>query len=569
MSSNVNKEFDFLKHCKNCPRSSVHCCTKPNNIVLARDNEKNHLQTQFDRLNREGLINLPDYELFDNQNSKDGVTPINLLTIESTDNFGKKVELKQCPFFKDPICLIHNEGKPTDCQLWPVSRFENSNKEKIFIDRQCSAVNAEEPIPLVEIEKDIDILKGCSDEEKAVLYDQNSNHYSIEAIPIKYWSDFQELKGKYKPLKDSIEKDIEKQFSIFRKSYVKLEFNTEQVLLISKWVIGIFFILMLEALLNQVTFNVSVQNFSDKPFLDFFSAYIQNGFLANVVRVSVITFLALMFVLDFYRLIVPLPWVVKEYNKLENIPTRIGSFTRNNLPRLQVYKLLGIGVVSFILLNMIAIRFLFEPIYYLFIYGGVIFLDVLWYIIKSNDVTKKMEDSYRKLVNDTNKKFEGLIKQTETNQNDLLRNAMRDNQNAFNDLATYFENDIDDLKKLKDGKLYRLKELADLSKDCEMTISTIEKDIRNERKFVFLAYFDLIICLVLTPLLVFLHYKQVVYTYQEFLLQEKFIWYQSFELYLIGLILLHVWAIWEDLFKVNKFYIDYLRYFYLRDNSDD
>lgn len=369
--------FDFISHCKNCPSSTTHCCTKKGNIILINDAEKKHINSLFEELKPELNINVENYKLFNDAETQNGVTPLTLIVEKDKDT---NEEIDRCPFFSKPKCLIHERGKPLDCKLWPVSKFENGNKSKVYVDINCSAINAQDKIPTTTVEESISLFNSLEDVQKEVYFKQSSEHYILNSIPIKIWDKFQDFKAVYKQKLDNTIEELNQDLDKLENKFVSIDFNSKDVLYITKWIVGIFFASIVGALINQSVGNV--ENFKIEN-LDFIKHFQFGDFFNVGFRILTISFITVIFIGDTYRIIIPLPWIIKDYSEkpFKELSLLRDKFKNKDLPSYQVTKFVIIGVLSFLLLNIMAIKFVYEPLYYLLIYGLIMALDLSWYFI--------------------------------------------------------------------------------------------------------------------------------------------------------------------------------------------
>lgn len=574
--SKETKTFDFLSFCQKCPRSTTHCCTKKGNTVIVNKSEKDNLQLLFDRLINEKKIVIPDngkqYTLFKEIEGSNDIFELEL--IKDKDDKHHK-----CPFFHDrdskSLCLIHNDGKPLDCQLWPIAKFENGDNGVIYFDSNCSALNAKEVVPLEEVEKDLHLLSTMTDNERNFYYSKNNKHYQLKPVPKEYWNSFQEMKKKYVPERDSSENSIKLEFDKFRKKYVTLEYDSEQILLASKWVIGIFSALMITSLLNQVTYNVSIPEFKENQnfiigIIDFLNKEISANFslLILVSNLFLLTVLTMMFILDYFRMILPLPWIVKEWNKEREDSEIVREYKlEKNLPRGEVNKLVLIGGISLATFIILSIGFILDPLVYLFIFSFILLIDLIWYFFprnnsslfsnrekKSNDEAEENSNNREKKINDEaeiirkriNDTFKELTRSVLISQNEILRSVLKEKPEIAYQMEDLFTKEIESIVNTKNLRLEEFRNLAELSFECEKKLKTLRDKKEAEGNFKNITGFDFLLCF-FSPLAIWL-------LVDSYLLRYVFTF---------SAIILHIYFIYKDM-KTNNSYIDYIKYLYLR-----
>jgi len=375
----MSEPIDFQPFCKNCPKGDTHCCTQKGNVVLVLKKEKEKLQELYDKLAIIDTTKNPYFRLFNNDAEKGKFTPLNNIKTSIKDISGEDTEVDLCPFFgvKDDKCLIHKE-KPFDCRVWPIVKFENP---EVHIDSNCSAINSKTTIPLDTVKNYIGIIDTELDEtDKLQYYDLTTKAvYDLEPIPIEHWDTFQEIKES-----SNIEQNIQEvktSLRRFRKRYSKHYYDPKTILRITKWVLAIFFGLIMSSFINQITYNVSVLDFPEKQY---FINQLTNNKENIFLHIGLLLLMSLIFIIDIYRIIIPLPWVLKRYSKekdeglIEGLPSGV--------PRYQIIKLVSIGTISFILLEVMAIRFVIEPLHYFLMYGILLLLDSCWYIFNNKRI---------------------------------------------------------------------------------------------------------------------------------------------------------------------------------------
>ncbi len=533
--------FDFLNHCKNCPSSTTHCCTKKGNIVLINEDEKVQIQNHFDTLKNELKIeNLDTYTLFNEAKTQNGVTPLNLISTKDPDS---QEDIDRCPFFVKPFCKLHTLGKPLDCKLWPVSKFENGDKGLVYIDYNCSALISKDKIPVSTIDESIALFNTLTDEKKSVYYNQSSSHYQLAPIPKSQWNSFQ----KYFAYKEEVTNKCGKKFNQFKNTYIDIFSNTKLTIRVSKWIIGIFFVMILTSMFNLVANNVSNYNHSENSFLS------QTGYIERFV---ILIFLPIIFILDAFRIIVPLPWITKYIDEKSNHIPELRN-EKDNLPKFQLLKLLVIGILSFILLNTLAIKFIYFPLWYFTLYSAVLLLDMFWYSYnrKIHDflIRKKNIDFE---INEVKKFIENQIELVTRELNSLIP---KEAKHLSTDSIKVLENQIKDLKNRKENYINNLSDQAISAKLKEKTIQELEEKVEEEYSYSLIIILNLILCLIYPTL--YIIQNESLFEFKPFdIIPEKL------TIYLLYII--HTIFIYVELKKYN-FYLDELNYFYLKEEKAD
>lgn len=531
--------FDFLNHCKNCPSSTTHCCTKKGDIVLINDDEKEQIQTHFNSLKNElNIDDVESYTLFNNAETQNGVTPLNLIPTKDPDN---KEEIDRCPFFVKPYCKLHTLGKPLDCQLWPVSKFENGDKSLVYIDYNCSALKSKDKIPVSTVDESINLFNTLSDEQKSVYYNQSNTHYQLAPIPKNQWDSYQ----KYFANKEKSTNKCEKKFKQFKSNYIDIFYNTKSTIKVSKWIIGIFFVMILTSMFNLVANNVSNYTHSENLFLS--QLYYWERFI-------VLLFLPIIFILDAFRIVVPLPWITKYIDEnSKEIPELKNE--KNNLPKFQLLKLLVIGILSFILLNILSIKFIYHPLWYFTIYSAVLLLDMFWY-----SYNRRVHDSIFGIKKIENKIVEikaYIDRQLNLTTKELNNLIPKEAAHLNNDSIQILKNQIDELKTRKENYANDLSNQALTAKQKEKTIQELEVKVEEEYNYSLIITLNLILCLIY-PILYIIH-NESLFDFRPFeIISEK--------LTIYILYIIHAIFIYLELRKYN-FYLDELNYFYLKENE--
>jgi hypothetical protein len=532
--------FDFLNHCKICPSSTTHCCTKKGNIVLINEDEKVQIQAHFDNLKNELQIeNLDTYTLFNDAKTQNGVTPLNLISTKDPDSLE---DIDRCPFFVKPFCKLHTLGKPLDCKLWPVSKFENGDKGLVYIDYNCSALKSKDKIPVSTVEESITLFSTLTDEKKSVYYNQSNSHYRLVPIPKNQWEAFQ----KFFSYKEKITNQCDTKLKQFVNNYIDIFYNTKATIKVSKWIIGIIFVMILGSMFNLVTNNVSNYSHSDNTFL---------SHLNDFWRIIAIIILPIIFILDVYRIIVPLPWITKYIDEnSQKIPEL--EKEKNNLPKFQLLKLLTIGSLSFVLLNLLSIRFIYHPVWYFTFFSAVLILDMFWYkynrqVHSSFFIIKNIEDE----INEIKKHIEKKLKSIEKKLDKLMPRQIGN----YNDISfTVLLEQVNELKTKNKNYTDKLNDQAITAKVKEEIIQKLEQDVKKEYGFSSLVSINILISL-MYPILYFVqNYPTIDFRPFD---------YFSENLFILIIYFLHSGCIIYELKNYN-FYLEELNYFYLKEEKN-
>jgi Fe-S-cluster containining protein len=549
--SKENKPFDFLPYCQKCPRSEIHCCTKKGNTVIVNKTEKDKIQQHFDRLINEKKISIPDnvtqYSLFKEIEGSTNISELELIRIKD-----ENVEYNKCPFFDDrdnkSLCLIHYYGKPIDCQLWPIAKFENGDKGVIFFDSKCSAVNDKQKIPLSEIEKDLILLDSLNEDEKKAYYTKNNLHYELNGVSRELWDDYQELKGSFKSGVADLEIQFKVKLDAFEKKHIPLDFDIKKTTKITSGLIyAIFGFIIAVVLVSQIlSYNIDPTLFNNKTFFEEINVFIGNNF-----NILILFVLVLMIITDVYRMVLPLPWIIKAWDE----DTEFNSFTQKNkytkkLPRGEIYKLLKIGAPTIILLIALSIGFITNPTVYLFIFSFVLLLDLFWY--PDPNPGKKternaIEKEYEVISHEIESQFSHLNIKLEHRVNRLISKSADDWKPAFDSLNKQLKQDLEEIQKNKQARLNELKSSAERSNECKIEMDGVKERIIKSKGYKLLSQLGFLVCFFF-PIIIGCVFKDDL----------------EWKLIFTGIALcFHIFIIILDLVK-SKFYFDYFDYFHLR-----
>jgi len=641
-SNKSDTTFEFLQHCERCPRDTTHCCTKKGNIILIQDEERKKLQELYHSFVESKDINSPvgkldeqqkefslsvEYDLFEKK--CDEFYKFKSIEESFTDENGNIIEIERCPFFKDPKCLLHDSNnKPIDCRLWPISKFQNGTEGNVYIDINCSAINSEKQIPKETVTESINLFNSFDDSKKSVYFNLSNQHYKLMPISFQLWDNFQSFIQEYHLVLNKTRKNINSVIERFSSNFITNDFNSSQVLKIAQWGIGLFLVLLIGTLIAQISGNIAIPKYiPDEDVLEKIvntkelSTGSGSGFLILIFVV--------IFIVDLYRIIIPLPWIIKDYNKKKRIDDPL-----NNLPRYQVEKLITIGILSFLALNIMAHKFPMTPLYYLFFYGLIMTLDLAWYYFNRDKVNslkdyfkatviiilllslisvillcfnvtgfgsygiisfftllflyfvfRKLKCStkyfrllyigyYIKLKFSSNyeeeaklvesliaKEFERLTNKLNKIKLKYIAAGLNSATTDINTIAEYLNEQNNNLKTEKQNKLNELSAKFKESEKCEKEIDTLEKELADDKNYKKIAFWDIAFCL--TPALLLLPYLLSVdwnCNIYNFIVEHK---YDIISLFLV----LHCIVAIVELVK-NRYYIDYLKYLYMRDTNN-
>ena len=156
----IRDEYDFFQHCKTCP-SHIHCCTRPQNVVIVREGEKPHLEEAYAALKHSSLPSEDDKLEFEDLG--EGLSRL-------------KEKNGRCPMFtEDQKCSVHAQ-KPLDCLLWPTMFAVDESNWPITLDVKCPAVRSSE-IPPRFYELTSAVTKLLNSEQRSVYAQENRDSY--------------------------------------------------------------------------------------------------------------------------------------------------------------------------------------------------------------------------------------------------------------------------------------------------------------------------------------------------------------------------------------------------------
>jgi Uncharacterised protein family (UPF0153). len=507
----IQEAHDFFQHCKTCP-SHIHCCTRPDNVVIVREEEKPYLEEAYEALKRSTAASGYD----NNLQFKDLGEGLSLLK----DNNGR------CPMFtEDRKCSVH-ANKPLDCLLWPTMFAVDKDNGPVALDVKCPATRSGEiPPRLYQIERPIGDLLSAP--QRSIYAEQNRDSYNpgrIVNVQALGHQKAQEILSKWDKIRTPIEEAIDIIWQKLEYRLTPLRYDSEDVLSIFKWILAITIALCLEhsfKLSYQVFLSdqVILKQIIENPLHSFIFTNLgvtsPTDFIAGhklFIGVSVVVMLAL-FLFDAFRVLVPLPWIFKSFRKRNLETTDPKSF---RLPAFDVSKLAFISVTTIYVFFFAAQTFVLLDVYFICLLVARV-LEFFWYISLTKLLPRKdpkviIESAFKKIERrqlDLDNKLASLIKEnmkTITNTQGTMQTvAVATATEAAHDLGSVLRHEMQELgnsnREQVDKSQSKRPEFLKKWQDYIDVKAQIESELWVRSRWKRIAIWDFFSCLaVLSPL---------------------------------------------------------------------
>jgi Fe-S-cluster containining protein len=445
----IQEQHDFFQHCKTCP-SDTHCCTRPNNVVIIREQEKPYLEEAYEALKPSTSSN-DDKLQFDDLGE-------GLFLLK--DKNGK------CPMFTEDLkCSVH-ATKPLDCLLWPTMFAVDKDNGPVALDVKCPATRSGKiPPRFYQIEPQIKDLVNTS--QRSVYAQQNRDSYKpgrIVDVQALGHEKAQEILSKWDNIKAPIEKSIDRIWQKLEYKLSPLRYDSEDVLSVFKWILAIAIALCLEhsfKLSYQIFLSdpVVLKQITDNPLHSFMFTNLGISNAAEFIgkhnwfaRLLVLMMLTL-FLFDAFRVLVPLPWIFKSFRKRNLESTNHGSF---RLPAFDVSKLMFISITTIYVFFFASQTFVLLNVYFFCLFVARI-LDSFWYIsitkwlppkeptiiieLASRRIAQRQEDLDKKLA----ALVKGNMKMIANTQGTAQTSAVATATAAAHDLGSVLRHEMEEL----------------------------------------------------------------------------------------------------------------------------
>lgn len=503
----IQESYDFFPHCKSCP-SEIHCCTRPQNVVIVRDEEKPYLEDAYAALKR------TEEDKLEFENIGEGLSRL-------------KEKNGHCPMFnEDRKCSVHAK-KPLDCLLWPTMFAVDKANGPIALDVKCPATrSAKIPPRFYELADAVKEL--LSAKQKNIYAQENRDSYHNEGRIVNVRAlgpvNAQEVLFKWDNIKKPIEDAIDRIWQTLEYKLNPLRYDSEDVLSVFKWILAIAIWLCIEhsfklsyqvflsdwTVLTEIE-NNRLYNFIFGQFGKSPATFIGNhtGYLRGFAVVTLALFL-----FDAFRVLVPLPWIFKNFRR-RSIETGDPQFFR--LPAFDVSKLGFISVVTIYVFFFAAQTFVLLNVYFMCL-AIAHFVNLFWYISLSDlwpfdNPTKIIETALQKIKQRQSalkKKLTGLVGErvktiTDTQGNPDIR-VVTTPIDAARDLVDVLSHDMNELessnKRRAENSRDRVPELLNKWQEYLEAKDQIIGAVRVPGRWRRIAFWDFFSCLaVLSPLL--------------------------------------------------------------------
>lgn len=496
-------------------------------MVIVRENEKEYLEKAYEELRKSE--NIPAVKKLQyGENLGHGL-------------FKLKLKNNRCPMFtRDGKCSVH-EKKPLDCLLWPTTFAADKEDGLIMLDVKCPATRSGEiPNSLYQIQ--LPSKELVTSEQKKIYAQHNMNSYQMDRLVDVRSLGFakaQNLLHKWQKKRDSVQIKIKSTWSKVEIYLLRLQKDFEsqiharEVLSGFRWIVGIAFALCLESALNSLhsSFKPSLQSGDFWPFVW--------PFIFTVV-------MFVIFLLDMFRLFVPLPFI---FTKM----IREGPNPKNNdpsIPQSIINRLLFISLVTFCF-TFLASKSL-NLFNYFFFFMWVQLADYFWYFkLKKPDVIGRGETKCTAILDTLSKKIDNYV--WRHTRIEFIKNIfIRDKRSLamVNQLSNLFKFEVRELTQ----HIYAQKAQIEEKKQAHLlnygqnidTLNNIIINVNKHQAYSRIAAADFMICL----FLVFLLTTKDRFSYQVYINPDYII---------IVFVVLHVINIFYDYLKNTPDYIQKLK----------
>jgi Fe-S-cluster containining protein len=433
-----------------------------------------------------------------------------------------------CPMFtEDRKCSVH-ATKPLDCLLWPTMFAVDKANGPIALDVKCPATrSAKIPIRFYEL---ADAVKEfLSAKQKKIYAQENRDSYFREGRIINVQAlgpeNAQEVLCKWDNIKKPIEEAIDRIWQTLEYKLNPLRYDSEDVLSVFKWILAIAIWLCIEH-----SFKLSYQVFlSDWTTL----TEIENNRLYNFIfgqfEISPATFIGnhngylrgfavvtlALFLFDAFRVLVPLPWIFKNFRKRSLETGNPQSF---RLPAFDVSKLGFISVVTIYVFFFAAQTFVLLNVYFMCL-AIAHSVNLFWYLslsdrcpffILTKNITAAVLQKIERQESGLKKKLTGLVRETVMTITNIQENpesrVVATPIDATGALVDVLRHDMKELegsnKRRAENSRNRLPELLNKWQEYLEAKDQIIGAVRVPGRWRTIALWDFFSCLaVLSPLL--------------------------------------------------------------------